>query len=652
MFQRIFGVLQQIGRSLMLPVAILPAAGLLLGIGNALKGNFESLVIMEQAGQIIFSNLPLIFAIGVAIGLAGGEGTAGLAAVVGFLILNVTLGQVAEMRGLKTEEVLGIPTISMGVFGGIIIGVIAALIYRRFHKVELPQFLGFFAGKRLVPIVTAVTAFILGLIFAFVWPPIQSGIDAFSNIVTQQNTALSAFIFGVIERSLIPFGLHHIFYSPFWYEFGTYVNQAGEIFKGDQTRFFAGDPTAGIFLSGKFPFMMFGLPAAALAMYHVARPEKKKVVGGIMLSAALTSFLTGITEPLEFTFLFVAPVLYAIHCVFAGLSFMILEMLGVKAGLTFSGGVIDYILFYSQNTKPLLIIPVGLVFAVIYYFGFRFAITKFNLKTPGREDEEEGDQAEQVPSESGELATHIVEAFGGKDNLTHLDACITRLRIQVADPKQVDKKRLKELGASGVLEVGKNFQAIFGPKSDGLKDQMKAVIAGEKPKAINLEKAEEKATQSASLAAKSDEIVAPLTGKMLPISEVPDPVFAQKMMGNGFAIEPTEGVVVSPVDGEIVNAFPTKHAIGIRTDSGMEILVHVGIDTVKLKGEGFDIKVKEGDQVMKGQEMLVFDLETIRSQAASIITPIVFPNLPEGTEIVIKQEQVQKGTAQPIEIMK
>lgn len=642
MFHRIFGTLQRIGRSLMLPVAILPAAGLLLGIGNALK-----ISIMEQAGQVIFSNLALIFAIGVAIGLAAGEGTAGLAAVVGYLILNVTLGEVAKLRGLETEEVLGIPTITMGVFGGVLIGVFAALIYRRFHQVELPQFLGFFAGKRLVPIVTAVTAFLLGLIFAFVWPPIQSAIDSFSNLVTQANTSLSAFIFGVIERSLIPFGLHHIFYAPFWYEFGTYVNAAGEVVKGDQARFFAGDPTAGIFLSGKFPIMMFGLPAAALAMYHVARPEKKKLVGGIMLSGALTSFLTGITEPIEFTFLFVAPVLYAIHCIFAGLSFMVLEMLGVKAGLTFSGGVIDYLLFFTQDTKPLLIIPVGLVLAVIYYFGFRYAITKFDLKTPGREEETDEQEETQI-AESGSLAEGVLNALGGKENLTNLDACITRLRITVQEPKKVDKKRLKELGASGVLEVGNNFQVIFGPKSDAIKEQMKAIMAGEKLPSIE-EKPEQETTSASKTADQTDEFVAPLSGKVLPLDQVPDPVFSQKMMGDGFAIDPAEGVVVSPVDGEIVNAFPTKHAIGIRTESGLEILIHVGIDTVQLNGEGFDLKVSEGDQVMKGQELITFDLETIRSKAKSSITPIVFPNLPEGTEFEIKHKEVKRNEPSVLE---
>ena len=466
MFKNLFGVLQRIGKALMLPVAILPAAGLLLAIGNKLD-----ISILESAGDIIFQNLALIFAIGVAIGLSGGEGTAGLAAVVGYLVMNTTLGEMAKLNQVETVSVLGIPTLQMGVFGGIIIGAVAAYLYNRFHDIELPSFLGFFGGKRFVPIVTAVSAFLLGLIFFFVWPPIQVQIDNLSRIVTTQNTAVAAFIFGLIERSLIPFGLHHIFYSPFWFEFGQFVTDTGQVVKGDLNRFMAGDPSAGTFMSGKFPFMIFGLPAAALAIYHAARKEKKKMVGGIMLSAGLTSFLTGITEPSEFSFLFVAPVLYAIHCVFAGLSFMVMDILGVKAGMTFSGGVIDLIMFWEQDTKPWLIIPVGLVFAVIYYFGFRFAIRFWNLKTPGREDEaENADGTESAPT--GELAANVLEALGGKENITNLDACITRLRISVNDVSQVNKDRLKQLGASGVLEMGNHLQIIFGPKSDNIREQM------------------------------------------------------------------------------------------------------------------------------------------------------------------------------------
>ncbi|MFC4076287.1 glucose-specific PTS transporter subunit IIBC [Salinithrix halophila] len=631
MSKKAFGILQQIGRSLMLPVAILPAAGLLLGIGNAAK-----IPLMEQAGGIIFANLALIFAIGVAIGLADNEGTAGLAAVVGFLIMNVTMGILAEGTGVKTDEVLGIKTVNMGVFGGIFIGFVAAFLYRRFHDINLPQVLGFFAGRRFVPIITAVTAFLLGIAFFFIWPPIQGVIDKFSIIVTQQNTALAAFIFGLIERSLIPFGLHHIFYAPFWFEFGTFKTAAGEIVKGDQARFFAGDPTAGTFLGGKFPFMMFGLPAAALAMYHEARPERKKVVGGIMLSAALTSFLTGITEPIEFTFLFVAPALFAIHAVFAGISFMTLHLLGVKAGLTFSGGVIDYLLFFKQDTKPLLILVVGAVFAVIYYFGFRFAIRKFDLKTPGREPEEEG--VEQGAVQSDDLAYDVLEAFGGGENIDKLDACITRLRVQVKDAAGVDKDRLKQLGASGVLVYGNNVQAIFGTQSDTLKGQMRDILQGKSPRKSEVKtQTEVKATDG------QKEAAAPMSGKVLPITEVPDEVFSGKMMGDGFAIDPTDGTVVSPVDGKVVNVFPTKHAIGLQGNNGMEILVHVGIDTVQLDGKGFELLVKQDAEVKKGQRLLKVDLDYIKKHAKSAITPVVITNMAEGEKLnLLKEGQTVK----------
>lgn len=639
MFKRAFGKLQQVGKALMLPVAILPAAGLLLGLGHE---NVLGIPIMEQAGGIIFANLALLFAIGVAIGLANGEGTAGLAAVIGYLIMNITMGEMAKLfQGVKTVKVLGIDTLQMGVFGGILIGIMAAFLYNKFHDVSLPAFLGFFGGKRFVPIITAVTSFLLGVVFFFIWPPIQNGIDAFSVIVTKQNTVISAFIFGVIERSLIPFGLHHIFYAPFWFEFGTFTTAAGEVVRGDVARFFAGDPTAGTFMTGKFPFMMFGLPAAALAIYHEARPEKKKVVGGIMLSAALTSFLTGITEPIEFSFLFVAPALFAIHCLFAGFSFMLMDILGVKAGQTFSGGFIDYVLYWNLSTNSWMIIPVGIGFAIIYYFGFRFAIRKFNLKTPGREDEEE--EAETTTTAGGELAQNVLDSLGGKENLSHLDACITRLRVSVADVSKVDKKRLKKLGASGILEMGNHLQIIFGPKSDQIKEQIKQIIAGKKPTSEKEVTKPESTPEAVIDRVEADEFVAPMTGRLIPITDVEDQVFSQKMMGDGFAIQPTEGTVVSPVDGTIVNIFPTKHAIGIRSKLGREILIHVGIDTVNLKGKGFEAFVAEGDIVEKGQKLLEVDLNYVQEHAPSIVTPVVFTNLQEGESVKLMRSEVTRG---------
>lgn len=661
--KKAFGTLQKVGKALMLPVAILPAAGILLAFGNALqnpaltdklpalKAAWVVMIakVMEQAGGVVFSNLSLLFAVGVAIGLAGGEGVAGLAAIIGYLIMNITmsvvLGVTADQIGKDPSfaNVLGIPTLQTGVFGGIIVGIMAAYMYNKYYKIELPQYLGFFAGKRFVPIVTAASAVVLGIVMTWVWPPIQHGLNAFSHNMIDANKPLAAFVFGVIERALIPFGLHHIFYAPFWFEFGEYVNKAGEVVHGDQKIFFAQlkdgvELTAGTFMTGKFPFMMFGLPAAALAIYHEARPENKKVVAGIMASAALTSFLTGITEPIEFSFLFVAPALFAIHTIFAGLSFMLMHILNVKIGMTFSGGVIDYLLFgvLPNRTSWWLVIPVGLVFAVIYYFGFRFAIRKWDLATPGREKAEE--TTATATAGADELPYEILAALGGKENIAHLDACITRLRVSVNDIQHVDKDRLKALGAAGVLEVGNNVQAIFGPKSDTLKSQIKDIMEGRVPARAKEE------VKTTAVSTGTEKVAAPLTGEVLPLSEVPDQVFSQKMMGDGFAIMPTDGTVVSPVDGTIVNVFPTKHAIGIQSKNGREVLIHFGIDTVKLNGQGFEALVSQGDEVKKGQPLLKVDLDYVKNNAPSVITPIIFTNLKANEAVNIeKQGTVTKG---------
>lgn len=669
MFKKVFGVLQKVGKALMLPVALLPAAGILLALGAALQNpallelapfldnsGVEIVAqVMQKAGDIVFANLPVLFAVGVAVGLAGGEGVAALAAIIGYLIMNVTMGTAAgitaeDVNGLNYASILGIPTLQTGVFGGIIVGIIAAALYNKFYEIELPSYLGFFAGKRFVPIITAATSVVLGLLMLVIWPPIQEGLNAFSQNMVHANLTLSAFIFGLIERSLIPFGLHHIFYSPFWYEFGQYVTNAGETVRGDQRIFMAQisdnvqNLTAGTFMTGKFPFMMFGLPAAALAIYHEARPEKKVVVGGLMASAALTSFLTGITEPLEFSFLFVAPILFAVHAVFAGLSFMTMHLLDVKIGMTFSGGLIDYILFglINPQTNAWIVIPVGLVFAVIYYFGFRFAIRKFNLMTPGREEVEDEESA--ASGKGGDLPYEVLDAMGGQENIAHLDACITRLRVSVNEIKNVDKERLKKLGASGVLEVGNNIQAIFGPRSETIKGQMKDIMSGKRPRAVEKapeggveQQIEEVNPEALQTEHKEDLFISPIKGEIKPITEVPDAVFSGKMMGDGFAIVPAEGTVVSPVDGKIVNMFPTKHAIGILSDSGREILIHVGIDTVNLKGQGFEALIAENDRVEAGQPLLKVDLDYIGENATSIITPIVFTNLQQGEAIKINK---------------
>jgi PTS system D-glucosamine-specific IIC component len=487
---KIFAQVQRIGKALMTPVAILPAAGLFLAFGNKLQ-----IPLMEQAGGVIFGNLPLLFAVGTAIGLAHGEGVAALAAIVAMLIMNTTMGIVsgAEAGLLAGDrafaEVLGIPTLQTGVFGGIIAGVIAAVLYNKYYKIELPAYLGFFAGKRFVPIVTAIVAFIVGLVMPIIWEPIQAGLMQLSYLANETNTNVSTFIFGVVERSLIPFGLHHIFYSPFWFQFGEYTNAAGDMVNGDQAIWFAmlkdnvanfSSATyqgAGKFMTGKFAFMMFGLPGAALAMYHEAKPEKRKIASGILFSAALTSFLTGITEPIEFAFLFVAPILYGIHVVIAGTSFMLMNMLNVRIGMTFSGGLIDFIMFgvLPNKTPWFWVIVVGLGFAVVYYFLFRFAIRKWDLKTPGREDD---DMEEESTHLSGhELGVLVMDALGGKGNLKTVDSCITRLRVEVENTEVINDGELKKLGAAGVLKVGQNgVQVIFGAKAQFIANDINKMI--------------------------------------------------------------------------------------------------------------------------------------------------------------------------------
>lgn len=652
MRKKLFGQLQRIGKALMLPVAILPAAGLLLAIGTAIQG--EALQhylpfiqnggvqnvakLMTAAGSIIFENLPMIFALGVAIGLAGGDGVAAIAAFVGYIIMNKTMGDFLQVTPKNVTDpasgyasILGIPTLQTGVFGGIIIGALAAWCYNKFYNINLPSYLGFFAGKRSVPIMMATTSFILAFPMALIWPTIQTGLNAFSTGLLDSNTGVAVFLFGFIKRLLIPFGLHHIFHAPFWFEFGSWKNAAGEIIHGDQRIFIeqireGAHLTAGKFMQGEFPVMMFGLPAAALAIYHSAKPENKKVVAGLMGSAALTSFLTGITEPLEFSFLFVAPLLFFIHAVLDGLSFLTLYLLDVHLGYTFSGGFIDYVLLgvLPNKTQWWLVIPVGLVYAVIYYFVFRFLIVKLKYKTPGREDK----QSQAVTASATELPYAVLEAMGGKANIKHLDACITRLRVEVNDKSKVDVPGLKDLGASGVLEVGNNMQAIFGPKSDQIKHEMQQIMNGqvvENPTTMEDDKDETVvvAEDKSATSELSHIVHAPLTGEVTPLSEVPDQVFSEKMMGDGIAIKPSQGEVRAPFNGKVQMIFPTKHAIGLVSDSGLELLIHIGLDTVKLNGEGFTLHVEEGQEVKQGDLLINFDLDYIRNHAKSDITPII-----------------------------
>ena len=681
MFIRFFGQLQRIGKALMLPVAILPAAGILLALGNAMHNaqlvaiapwlEHEVFVIissiMESSGQIIFDNLPLLFAVGTALGLAGGDGVAALAALVGYLIMNATMGKVMNITiddifsyadGAKTLSqaakepenvlILGIPTLQTGVFGGIIMGALAAWCYNKFYNITLPAFLGFFAGKRFVPIITSVVAIVTGVLLSFVWPPIQEGLNQLSNFLLNKNLTLTTFIFGIIERSLIPFGLHHIFYAPFWFEFGQYVSHSGELVRGDQRIWMAQmkdgvEFTAGAFTTGKYPFMMFGLPAAAYAIYCNAKPERKKIVGGLMLSAGLTSFLTGITEPLEFSFLFVAPLLYVVHVLLAGSSFLVMHLLDVKIGMTFSGGFIDYILYGLLNwdrTNALLVIPVGIVYAIIYYFLFSFVIKRFKLKTPGREDEE----TETKDSSVASLPFDVLNAMGGKKNIKHLDACITRLRVEVNEKSSVDVAALKSLGASGVLEVGNNIQAIFGPKSDQIKHDILRIMSGEITKPSETTVVEDDNDTAVPTTNSTETLIsAPGNGEIMPLTAVPDQVFADKLMGDGIAFVPKDDVIVSPITGTVKTIFPTLHAIGLETPEGLEVLIHIGIDTVKLEGQGFESLVTTDDNVEVGQPLIKIDLDYIQAHAPSIITPIVITNLTNQTLTIESAQPVTVG---------
>ncbi|MDW4111514.1 glucose-specific PTS transporter subunit IIBC [Staphylococcus saprophyticus] len=670
MFKKLFGQLQRIGKALMLPVAILPAAGLLLAIGTAMQGEslqhylpfiqnggIQSVAeMMTGAGGIIFDNLPMIFAMGVAIGLASGDGVAAIAAFVGYLVMNKTMGAFLHVSPDNVNDaasgyasVLGIPTLQTGVFGGIIIGALAAWCYNKFYNISLPSYLGFFAGKRFVPIMMATTSFILAFPMAWIWPSIQTGLNAFSEGLLDSNTGLAVFLFGFIKRLLIPFGLHHIFHAPFWFEFGAWKNAAGEMIHGDQRIFIeqireGSKLTAGKFMQGEFPVMMFGLPAAALAIYHTAKPENKKVVAGLMGSAALTSFLTGITEPLEFSFLFVAPVLFFVHAILDGLSFLILYLLNVHLGYTFSGGFIDYVLLgvLPNKTQWWLVIPVGVVYAFIYYFVFRFLILKFKYKTPGREDK----QAQFTNSSASELPFNVLKAMGGEENIKHLDACITRLRVEVKEKGKVDVAGLKALGASGVLEVGNNMQAIFGPKSDQIKHDMSLIMKGEITKPQETTVTEEESEEVVHIERASEvNIYAPGNGQVIPLSEVPDQVFAQKMMGDGVGFIPADGKIVAPFDGTVKTIFPTKHAIGLESDQGLELLIHIGIDTVKLNGEGFESFVETDDRVHKGQVLMQIDLDYITTHAPITVTPLIITNL-EDRQLSV--EDVKDVTAEQL----
>ncbi|WP_153306507.1 PTS glucose transporter subunit IIBC [Desulfogranum japonicum] len=471
-----FAFLQKIGKALMLPVAILPAAGILLGLGSAGFAIIPDVInaLMKASGGAIFGNLALIFAIGVGLGLTKNDGVSALSAAVGYAVMVATMGVAASLFDLETRPVMGMESIDTGVFGGILVGGLAAFLFNKYYRISLPPYLGFFAGKRFVPIATSFGAIGLGIVLSFIWPPIQHLIDMFSHFASTGNTALAVAIYGFVERLLLPFGLHHIWNVPFFFELGSYTSPDGEVVRGVLNRFFAGDREAGI-LAGGFVFKMFGLPAAALAIYHMAKPENKVKTASIMMSAALTSLLTGITEPLEFSFMFLAPMLYLFHACLASVAFLVTYLLGIRMGYSFSHGMIDFLLFYAIDIKPWMMFIIGPIFATVYYTVFRIAIKVFNLYTPGRE-EVEGDAGEARDVAADTMAQQLVLAFGGKSNIESLDACITRLRVEVKDMDKASIDRLKALGAAGVVTVGTGLQAIFGPRSENLMTDMKIYL--------------------------------------------------------------------------------------------------------------------------------------------------------------------------------
>jgi len=671
--------LTNIGGSLQTPIAILPAAGILLALGTIFTSqNFlDMMPIMDnptlthifnvclQCGSIIFGNLPLIFAAGVAIGLTNNDGVAALSAIVGYLIMNVTIGGILNVTPEMLEtsraytSILGIPTLQTGVLGGIFIGVLASAIYNRFYKVELPQALAFFAGKRSVPIITAFAAFFLGIVMCFVWPPIQDGINALSATISNMNSAAAGFMFGFVERLTIPFGMNHVWWPTFWLQAGEYVNQAGQVVNGDQLIFFAQladnvPLTAGTFMNGLFVLKMFSMPAAAFAMYKCARPENRKKVAGIMLSGAITSFVCGITEPLEFCFIFAAPVLFLIHAVIAGLGFAAMNLLGAHLGLSFSGGFLDYLFFnvLTNRSNWWIVIPVGIALFAIYYFLFTFAIKKWNLKTPGREAKKETD-VDDVAISDTELITKVIEALGGSSNIVHVNACYSRLRVDVHEVSKVDKDAFTNLQASGVSILGKNIQVIYGMKAVAMKEGVLAMMKGATITGESISSVQGDINISEDPKA-LEQLVSPYTGIIMPITAVPDEVFKSRAMGDGFAVDLNNGEITSPINGTVISIFPTKHAISLVDTKKNEVLLHLGLDTVNLNGEGFTLHVEAGDSVTAGQKLADVDLKLLKEKQISAISPVIFTNLDSSKyEIKIKTNgSVAKGQKSLFEIVK
>jgi len=630
LWNRTFAQLQRLGQALMLPVSVLPAAGLMVAFGRLLTDfNKDADTWATQLGKVlyasglsVFEQLPLIFAVGVAIGFTGSAGISGLAAVTGYFAFSTVLKTFGEILHLQSA-------INTGVLGGIVVGAVVSELYNRYHMVKLHPVLGFFSGKRLVPILSVAGCVLLALVFVVIWPPIQGGIQSFGQSVMGSEYGPS--IYASIKRLLIPVGLHHVFYPSFLYEFGEFVTQSGQVVKGEATRYFAGDPSAGRFMASEFPMMIFGLPAAALAMTLRAKPENRKMVAGIMLSAALTSIITGITEPIEFAFTFVAPPLYLAHAALAFISGMLTSAFDIHLGYTFSSSLIDLFLgYFNQKNVSMLFLVVGPIMALSYFLVFYYAIGFFNFKTPGRED---SSPLEQGTLSVQEKASQVLVAIGGPNNIQNLEACITRLRLILKDAQKLDEAKIKALGAAGIMKAGGgNVQIVFGVESDFIKTEMQRQIAS--------------GAASTQDSQNSNSVASPLSGTVLTAAQIPDETFAQELMGKTLAILPSSNFVVAPFDGEVATLFHTNHAIGLLSNQGLELLIHVGIDTVKMNGEGFKALVKSGDQVKKGQKLIEFDRALIEQKAKSLITPIVITNADQFPKLqMIAKNSTQTGDA-------
>ena len=700
MKDKIFGVLQRVGRSFMLPIALLPVAGLLLGIGSSLTNQtmleaygltgviyeggiaYTVLDIMNQCGSAVFNNLALLFAMGVAIGMAKKEKeVAALSGAIAYLVMNTAIsamitarGGVEAMAANTTTSTLGITTLQMGVFGGIIVGLGVAALHNRFYKIQLPQVLSFFGGTRFVPIVCTAVFVAVGIAMFYVWPIVQMGIAALGDLVIRSGYA-GTWIYGLLERALIPFGLHHVFYMPFWQTAvgGTAIVD-GVTIQGAQNIFFAElasrstevfSVEATRFMAGKFPFMIFGLPGAALAMYRAAKPEKRKVAGGLLVSAALTAMLTGITEPLEFTFLFVAPLMYAVHCVYAGLAYMLMHIFGVGVGMTFSGGIIDLTLFGilqgNAKTHWIWVVVVGVVYFVVYYFTFYLMITRMDLKTPGREDEGEETRLftrsdfkaktgvgpdGSSPAVSDPVSALILKGLGGKANLSDVDCCATRLRVTVIDAEQVSDALLKQSGASGVIHKGNGVQVVYGPQVAVIKSNLVDFMESPESDRLDAVSAPAPAAPAAKQApAKQDAVLAAhMNGTVVPMAEVQDEAFSNCILGDGAAIEPSEGKLYAPADAEVGNLFDTHHAIGLVTEDGVEILLHIGINTVELGGRHFKAHVEAGQKVKKGDLLISFDMEAVKAAGYLCTTPMIVCNTEDYQSVTPTAEgSIQAG---------